>query len=51
VLEGDVRMVAVEVIEGFRQRGECEFVAEFAQRLPVVVFLALVNLPLAWPVS
>jgi cytochrome P450 len=45
-LEASVRAVAVELIEGFVGRGECEFVDDFAKRLPIVVFLRLVDLPL-----
>lgn len=36
-----------ELIDAFAARGECEFVAEFAKRLPVDMFLSLVDLPLA----
>jgi cytochrome P450 len=45
-LEASVRGLAVDLIEGFIVRGECEFVDEFAKRLPIVVFLELVDLPL-----
>jgi cytochrome P450 len=45
-LEGSVRALAVELIEGFSGRGECEFIDAFAKRLPIVVFLRLVDLPL-----
>ena len=45
-LEGSVRALAVELIEAFAQRGECEFIDAFAKRLPIVVFLRLVDLPL-----
>ena len=31
----NARALAVELIEGFRVRGECEFVSEFAQHLPI----------------
>jgi cytochrome P450 len=45
-LEGSVRALAIELIEGFVQQGRCEFVEAFAKRLPIVVFLRLVDLPL-----
>ena len=45
-LEGSVRALAVELIEGFVHQGRCEFVEAFAKRLPIVVFLRLVDLPL-----
>jgi len=45
-LEADVRALAIELIEGFRARGECEFIGEFAKHLPIEIFLRLVELPL-----
>lgn len=45
-LEASVRALAVELIDGFIDNGECEFVDAFAKRLPIVVFLRLVDLPL-----
>lgn len=45
-LEDKVRALAIELIEGFRLRGECEFVTDFARLLPIVTFLRLVELPL-----
>ena len=41
-----MRALAVELIEGFAKRGECEFVGEFAKHLPIQIFLRLVDLPL-----
>ncbi len=43
--ESAIRELAVELIDGFADRGECEFVAEFAQVFPICVFLDLVQLP------
>ena len=45
-LEASVRDLARELIAGFIAHGECEFVDAFAKRLPIVVFLRLVDLPL-----
>lgn len=45
-LEDEIRALAIELIEGFRLRGECEFVTDFARHLPIVTFLRLVDLPL-----
>jgi cytochrome P450 len=42
----EARQLAIELIEGFRTRGECEFVGEFSQFLPITIFLRLVDLPL-----
>jgi cytochrome P450 len=43
--EGAIRELARELIDGFADRGECEFVSEFAQVFPVCIFLDLVKLP------
>ena len=45
-LEGGVRELANGLIDAFIGQGECEFMADFAKRLPIVVFLRLVDLPL-----
>jgi len=45
-LEGSVRALAIELIDSFVGQGQCEFVDAFAKRLPIVVFLRLVDLPL-----
>ena len=43
--ERAIRELAKELINGFVDRGECEFVSEFAQVFPVCIFLDLVKLP------
>jgi cytochrome P450 len=43
----EARRLAGDLIDGFHGRGECEFVTEFAQQLPIIVFLKMCNLPLA----
>ena len=45
-LEPEVRKLVNELIDGFAQRGECEFSDDFAIPLPCTVFLALMGLPL-----
>jgi cytochrome P450 len=45
-LEGDARKLAIELIEGFKPKGGCEFTADFAHHLPVRMFLLMANLPL-----
>lgn len=42
-----VRTLAIELIDSFKPRGGCEFIGEFANVLPLTVFLNLVDLPLA----
>lgn len=39
------RALSIELIEGFKSRGECEFVADYAAHVPMEVFLSVVNLP------
>jgi cytochrome P450 len=46
-LEPGVRSLAIELIEGFKPTGGCEFIAQFADVLPLTVFLNLVDVPLA----
>jgi cytochrome P450 len=43
-LEGFTRELAIELIEGFRPQGECEFMSEFAQWLPIAIFMRLADL-------
>ncbi|MDB6061343.1 MAG: cytochrome [Verrucomicrobiaceae bacterium] len=45
VLEDKVRFSARQFIDMFKDRGECEFMNEFAFRFPIVVFLDLMGLP------
>jgi cytochrome P450 len=45
-LEDDIRALANQLIDGFVDKGECEFTKEFARPLPVMVFLNFMGLPL-----
>lgn len=44
--EDMVRKFAVELIDGFKRDGECEFVTAFTATLPIVVFLTMMDLPI-----
>ena len=44
-LEDGVRRVAVEVIERFAAQGQCEFVRDFAMRMPTKVLFDMVGYP------
>jgi cytochrome P450 len=44
-LDGDARALVNELIDGFIDRGECDFHEEFATPLPSSIFLALMGLP------
>ena len=46
-LEAEIRTIVTELIDGFIEKGECEFVEEFAHELPSRVFLAQMGLPLS----
>lgn len=41
-----IRSLTVRLIEGFRARGECEFMSQFALQLPLMIFLDMMGLPL-----
>lgn len=40
-----VRDLAIDLIEELKPHGQCEFMADFAFKLPIIVFLRLVDLP------
>ncbi len=39
------REICVGVIDQLEPRGECEFVADFAQKMPIAVFMGMLDLP------
>ena len=45
-LEPGVRALTAELIDGFVGNGRCDFIREFAEQLPLRVFMQLVDLPL-----
>lgn len=44
-LDGKVRERARERIAGFKDKGECEFVQDFAILFPITIFLEMIDLP------
>lgn len=44
-LESDIREISSRLIEEMRDSGECDFVRHYADRLPVELWLRLVDLP------
>lgn len=46
-VETMAREYSIELIEGLKPRGSCEFVTDFGHKLPVAIFLTLVELPLS----
>jgi cytochrome P450 len=44
-MKNSVRELTIRLIEGFRANGRCNFTRDFAEQLPIRVFLQLVDLP------
>lgn len=44
-LEQRARELSIQLIEGFAPSGRCEFVSEFAQQMPIAVFMGMLDLP------
>ncbi len=44
-LDTSVREMAVSLIDNFIDKGECEFVHDFAMKLPILIFLRMANIP------
>lgn len=45
-VEASIRALTVSLIEGFRKKGECNFTHDFAEQLPIRIFMQIVALPL-----
>jgi cytochrome P450 len=44
-LETRARALAIQLVEDLRPRGRCDFVIDFAQHLPIEVFMSIVDVP------
>ena len=44
-VEDRIRALTVRLIEGFQSRGACNFTHEFAEQLPIRIFMQIVDLP------
>jgi cytochrome P450 len=44
-MEPEIRALVASTIETFRARGHCEFISEFAEILPITIFMRMVDLP------
>lgn len=44
-LEPKIRALVVELIESFQAKGSCEFIEDYAMKLPLRLFMTLVDLP------
>jgi cytochrome P450 len=47
MLDSSIRALSIELIESFKAKGECEFITEFAQKLPTTIFLQMLGLPVS----
>jgi len=43
--EAAIRTLTIRLIEGFRAQGHCNFTHDFAEQLPIRIFMQIVNLP------
>jgi cytochrome P450 len=43
--EDSIRAMAVQMIESFRMKGRCNFVHDFAEQMPLRIFMEMVELP------
>lgn len=44
-LEPGIRALTVELVEGLQPKGGCDFISDFALKLPIIVFLQIMGLP------
>lgn len=50
-LEGKARELCIDIIEELAPKGRCEFVADFAQHMPIAIFMGMLDLPSSdWPI-
>jgi cytochrome P450 len=45
-LQEAARALTIELIDGFKGRGRCEFVADFSMKLPITIFMRMVDQPM-----
>ncbi|MEQ8837193.1 MAG: hypothetical protein RID07_10360, partial [Lacipirellulaceae bacterium] len=45
-LEQTARELTISLIDEFHARGECEFVSEFALKMPIIIVMRLMDLPI-----
>lgn len=44
-LESSARALAIRLIDDLKSRGQCDFVPDFAQHLPIEIFMSIVDVP------
>ena len=45
-LQEEARLLAIELIDGFKGAGHCEFINDFSMKLPITIFMKMVDQPL-----
>lgn len=46
-MQDHIRETAIDLIEGFRAKGRCDFTADYAKVFPIRIFMKIVGLPMA----
>jgi camphor 5-monooxygenase len=46
-MHGQIRDAAIDLIEGFRAKGRCDFTAGYARQFPIRIFMSMVAIPMA----
>jgi cytochrome P450 len=44
-IESEVRELTISLIEDLKDRGHCDFIADFSEKLPIQIFMKIMNLP------
>ncbi|WP_336952139.1 cytochrome P450 [Sphingobium aromaticivastans] len=45
-LQEEARLLAIALIDGFKADGRCEFISDFSMKLPITIFMKMVDQPL-----
>ena len=45
-LQQEARRLAIELIDGFKGAGRCDFIADFSMKLPITIFMQMVDQPM-----
>ncbi|SCW60049.1 Cytochrome P450 [Sphingobium faniae] len=45
-LQEEARLLAIDLIDGFKATGRCEFISDFSMKLPITIFMKMVDQPL-----
>ena len=45
-MEGEMRDLAISLIDGFKDAGECDVIADYSEKFPIQIFMKLMDLPM-----